>query len=550
MIVRDIHLAKALLVESNPMLRSIAAAQLRDIGVGHIATAGRIKEARLLIERQTFDIVICNREFEGCSDNGQDLLDELRRENQLPHGTVFLMVTSKVSYHAVVELAEAALDGILVRPYSGALLAARLLEARKRKRELAPILHALDSGDTEAALALALKRFQDKQPYATYCGRLVAELLLRMGRPLEARKIFERLASKNAIWARLGMARADIAAGDAAQARQMIAAVLAEDPRSADAHDLVGRILVEQCDFDGALAEYRQAADLTPGCLLRAQHAGALAFYQGQGADALSLLERALGLGVQSKLFDALSLLLLAFLRFDNGDLPGVASMREQLAGYQERFPESRRLARFGQAAEVLVSLQGGARESAMQTLAALARQVGEDDFDLEAANMLLALSARMPAGLLPAAGQDELIDRIAMRFCVSKAMTEVLVASARRAEPAHSLIRRAQARVAALAEEAMETSLSGDPSGAATRLLEVGEQSLNAKLLEMAGLIARRHAATLPDAEALVARAAATLKRSCLAMNHIAGIQRSGRSPGGLQLRVRAEDRTDAATA
>jgi DNA-binding response OmpR family regulator len=548
---RDIHLARALLVEGNALLRSVAAAQLRDAGVGHVASASRVKEARLMIEREPFDIVICNREFEGCADNGQDLLDELRRENQLPHSTVFMMVTAKASYHEVVEAAEAALDGILLRPYSGALLAERLMEARHRKRELAPILSALDGGEIELAMARALKRFQGKQPYATYCGRLVAELLLRMGRAREAHKMFERLAQpKNAVWARLGMARADMAAGESQQARRTIAGVLADEPGSADAHDLIGRILVEQCDFDGALAEYRRAAELTPGCLLRAQHAGALAFYQAQGPDALSLLERTLGLGVQSKLFDALSLLLVAILRFDNGDAPGVASMLEQLARYHERFPGSRRLARFGQAAEVLVSLQGGAQESAGRTLGALAQQVGEDDFDLEAANVLLALSARMPPGLLPAAGQDALIDRIAMRFCVSKAMTEVLVASARREEPAHTLIRRAQARVAALAEQAMETSLSGDPAGAAAQLLEAGEESLNAKLLEMAGQIARRHANAVPNAQALITRATALLRRSCRAMNHIAGIQRSGRSPGGLQLRVRAEDRTDVATA
>jgi hypothetical protein len=100
--------------------------------------------------------------------------------------------------------------------------------------------------------------------------------------------------------------------------------VLADQPDSADAHDLIGRILVEQCDFEGALREYRAAASLTPGCLLRGQHAGALAFYQGANSEALERLEHTLGLGVQSKLFDALSLVLIALLRFDAGDEAGV----------------------------------------------------------------------------------------------------------------------------------------------------------------------------------------------------------------------------------
>ena len=62
MIDRDIHLARALLVESNPLLRSVAAAQLRDVGVGQVAQAPRVKDARLLLERGSFDIVVCNRD--------------------------------------------------------------------------------------------------------------------------------------------------------------------------------------------------------------------------------------------------------------------------------------------------------------------------------------------------------------------------------------------------------------------------------------------------------------------------------------------------------
>ena len=49
---------------------------------------------------------------------------------------------------------------------------------------------------------------------------------------------------------------------------------------------------------------------------------------------------------------------------------------------------------------------------------------------------------------------------------------------------------------------------------------------------------IARRHAGDDPELQAGAAEAGALLGRSCAAVNHIAGIQRSGRSPGGLQLR------------
>jgi tetratricopeptide (TPR) repeat protein len=544
MIDRDIHLARALLVESNAMMRSVAAGQLRDLGVGHVTNASRVKEARLLLERERYDIVICNREFEGSDYSGQDLLDELRREQLLPHSTVFLMVVEKATYHQVIEAAEAALDGFLVRPYTAAVLSARLLEARNRKRELADVLKALDAGTPEVALVRAIKRFQEQQPYWIYCGRLAAELLLSLQRPEDARTVFQRilLAKPQASWARLGIARAQIGTGELAAARKTVAEVLAADPRSADAHDLLGRILVEQCDFDGALAEYRAAAEATPGCLLRAQHAGALAFYQGAGDEALKHLERTLAMGVQSKLFDALTLLLIAMLRFDRQDTVGVAAMREQLKRFRERHPESRRLQRLEHSAAVLLALLGRQDGAALELLQALSAESEDPRFDLESANMLLALWSRVPEALRPAAGHEVLVTRIALRFCVSKAITEVLVASAQRGDAAASLIRRGQAQVAGISEQAMEHALQGRAADAVALLLAEGEKTGNAKLLEIAQQLVRRHRTALADADALAARVATALRHHNQAASHIAGIQRSGRSPGGLQLRGRAE--------
>ncbi len=544
MIDRDIHLARALLVEGNPLLRSVAADQLRSLGVGQIVQVGRPRDARLAIEREPFDIVLCNREFEGTAETGQDLLDELRREHLMPHSTVFLMVTSQAAYHEVVEAAEAALDAILVRPYTATLLGERLLEARRRKRELGEILRALDAGQMESALARALKRFQERKPFAIYCGRLVGELLLRLQRPQEAQLMFERLSRPNApLWARLGTARAMLAAGDTGNARKTLEAILADEPQSADAHDVLGRIAVEQCDFDRALQHYRQAASITPGCLLRTQHAAALAFYQGHAGESMKMLERALGMGVQSKLFDALTLLLMAVLRLDAGDRAGVESMREQLRRYRERHPESQRLRRLCTAADVMVALAQGTIETALRDLRALSAQREADDFDLEAANTVLMLWARVPENLRPADEHAAVLEALAMRFCVSKAIGEVLLASAQRSEPAIATVRRCQARVAALAEQAMDQSLKGQAASAVRTLLDAGMSTRNAKLLEMAVLIARRHAGAVQDAEALIESAQALLARSCSSVNHIAGIQRAGRSPGGLQLRGRAPE-------
>lgn len=539
------------------MWRNVTAGQLRDIGVGHVSTATRLRDARVLLERERFDIVLCSREFEGSEQSGQDLLDELRRERLLSPSTVFLMVVEQATYHQVVEAAEASLDALLVRPYNAVALAQRLAEARQRKRELSDVLRALDAGETETALVRAVKRFGDKAPYWNYCGRVAAELMLVMKRPDDAAMLFDKLAqapppvprraapgahgpAKGLAWARLGVARSRFAAGDITQARQAVQAVIDDERGNADAHDLMGRVLVEQCEFDAALEHYRNATQLTPGCLLRQQHTGALAFYQGQAALALDHLERALALGFKSSLFDALTLLLVAMLRYDQRDAPGVGAARDMLSRLRERHPSSARLERFLLSAEALqvALLQGPA--GAAPAVTTLAAQVRDDAFDLEAACMLLALAQRLSAAFATPVEYEQRVQRIGLRFAVSKAITEVLVAASGRSHPATGILLGCHGHITEVAERAMDHALRGAPTDAARSLLASGDETQNLRLIELARSMLKRHAAGqgAADEPALAEQAAALSARFGHAVNHIAGIQRSGRAPGALHLR------------
>ncbi|MGK3922190.1 response regulator, partial [Enterococcus faecium] len=85
--------ATALIIDSNANSRSLMSAQLRDLGVGTVRQTPRVKDARVMLEHQTFDIVLCDYHFDVSDTSGQDLLDELRREGLLPYSTVFCMVT-------------------------------------------------------------------------------------------------------------------------------------------------------------------------------------------------------------------------------------------------------------------------------------------------------------------------------------------------------------------------------------------------------------------------------------------------------------------------
>lgn len=140
----NLHDARALVIDGNPQSRSIIVGQLRDAGVGTIVQCPRLVDARMKLEVGTFDVVVSEQYFEREDTTGQELLDDLRRNQLLPFYTVFVMVTSEASYSKVAEAAESALDAYLLKPHTAAGLVERIVQARERKAALKHIFVAID----------------------------------------------------------------------------------------------------------------------------------------------------------------------------------------------------------------------------------------------------------------------------------------------------------------------------------------------------------------------------------------------------------------------
>ena len=539
----DLHLAKTLVIEPNPMLRSVTAGQLRSGGVGDVVTCGKVQQARELLERDNFDIVICNLESAEPGElSAQDLLNELRREQLLPFSTVFLMVTSQITYAQVQEAAETALDGFLVRPFTGAALIERVLEARRRKRELAGVMSALESGQLELAVQRALTRFQERQPFWFYCGRVAAEVLLRLQRPQDALMLFEKLHEvRPTDWARVGMARCEWAAGRIGKAQKVLEALLVEEPQCADALDLQGRMRVERSDFAGALESYRAASLATPGCLLRAQHAGALAFYLGHRDEAGEFLGRARTMGAGTRLFDALSLFLLALVHHDRQEVEPLDSCVKELASFADRFAQSPRLRRIASAARALWLSHAGRSDEAAAVIHQMAQAVQDNGFDLEAAQVVVSLWVRVPQASADAQATQTFAQAVAMRYCSSRTTTDFFVIISRQQLPFSEVFRQGLAAINATVEQAVHAASQGQPFREILHLMDESERHRNSRFAEIASMLIKRYAADVGTAAAASSaqRAAALLGRFNAGATHIAGIQRANRSPGALVMKA-----------
>ena len=534
----DFSSCSALVVDGNVTSRAVLVAQLRDLGITQITQCTRTADARRQLEFQHFDFVLCELHFADAAPTGQDLLDDLRRDNLLPFSTVFIMVTGEATYIRVAEAAESALDGYLLKPHKAAQLEQRLLLARRRKLSLQPIFSCIDTQDISGAAQQCLARFQRKAPFWLYSARVGAELLLRLERYDEAQALYRSvLAARVLPWAQLGIARCLLEAGQSAQACSALEALIAEDPEFAEAYDIHARALFEQGQFERALNSYQMALALTPSSISRLQSVAMMLFYQGEYRAAERQLERSTRLGLESKLFDAQPLVLLALTRLELQDRRGLQRCLEDFRRLRERQADNPRLQRLEHYVHTIVDLQSQDTEAVLAAVAPLAWDLHDAEFDLESATDLVAVLTQMRVREIHFAPAEQMIHSIALRFCSSRPVSEMLIACALAHTPYADWIRAAQSRVLAQAEAALAQVRDGALEAGIDTLLAQAQDSLNVRLIDNAYQLILKHQARLPDPQQWLARALA-LQRQAGAGNRKPTLGRQLRPPGGLILR------------
>lgn len=545
----DLSASHALIIDSNPTSRSILVSQLREFGMGGVVQCARLADARRQLEYRSFEVVLCEHHFAGETSSGQDLLDDLRRNQLLPFSTVFIMVTAEATYAKVAEAAESALDGYLLKPHKATQLGERLRQARIRKISLQEIFTAIEAEEFEGAADLCLHRFETKGLFWLYAARVGAELLLRTGKYAEAQTLYEAVvAAKTLPWAKLGVARSLLDAGQTAVAASTLENLISEDPSYADAYDVMGRAQFELGKFDKALATYKMAAELTPASISRLQNLGMMTFYSGDRIEAEKILDRTTRLGLDSKMFDCQTLVLLAFSRLESGDRKGLQRCRDDFVRLIERNPKSQRHQRLSDIVDALSAIQQHQFAQALDAVRAMIRAVKSADFDFEAASNLLALMAQLANKAIQLDEVESVVETLGMRFCISRAMSELLAGATAAHEPYAARIRAAHAQILKLTEHAMSLSMGGDPKAAVKNLIYHGNSTLNGKLIETAYLVLHRYAAKIADAESLSEIVQDLRTRFCI-NNTKATTGEQKRQAGGLTLRTgSASARTGAA--
>ena len=166
-----------------------------------------------------------------------------------------------------------------------------------------------------------------------------------------------------------------------------------------------------------------------------------------------------------------------------------------------------------------------------------LAGGITSEDFDFETASNLLAVMSRLRNTEIQLPDSDAWVSKIAHRFCVSKPSTDLLCMSVQGDEPYCEAIRAGHTHITVLAQKAMAHSLQGDHSDAVTSLMERGKETLNAKLVELAGMVLNRHATNITGSDGMAVLVDELRRKFCSKGTQVALGGGSGRAAGALSI-------------
>ena len=249
--------------------------------------------------------------------------------------------------------------------------------------------------------------------------------------------MYEAVIATQALpWARLGVARAQIESGAAPAGKRTLESLIADQPGFADAYDVMGRVQVDQGQFAEALATYRTATQLTPGSIARLQRQGMLAFYLGENDEAKKALERATLMGISSKMFDFQTIVLLAVTRFTDRDSKGLQRCLDNMNHALEKAPKSMRLQRFASVITIFNLMLQRQVAQVVAEVRAMAEDIKEGNFDFEAASNMVAMLAHLTAAELQLDAAEGWIDTLALRFCTTRSLSELLARAGQVHEP------------------------------------------------------------------------------------------------------------------
>ena len=286
-----------LIIDYFPGMRSMLREMLRTFGTKNIDTVTNGKEAIACLEKNKYDVVLCDYNL-GSGKNGQHILEEAKFRGLIGLATAWVIITAEKTADLVFGAAEYMPDDYIIKPVNEATMKSRLEKVLARKEMLVDIEKAACDKDYNHTITLCDKALASSKTNATELQRIKTSTLLTMGRYDRAQQEFELILAKRDIpWAKTGLGKAAFYKGEHARAQQLFREVINENPAYLEAHDWLAKSYEAAGELEEAQRALVRCTELSPNSVIRQKNLGELAHKRGDLEIAENAFRKTIKLG-------------------------------------------------------------------------------------------------------------------------------------------------------------------------------------------------------------------------------------------------------------
>ncbi|OGS85798.1 MAG: hypothetical protein A2061_04190 [Gallionellales bacterium GWA2_59_43] len=289
-----------LVVDDFQGMRSMMRDMLRLFGAKNIDTATNANEAIAFLEKNRYDVVLCDYNL-GAGKNGQQILEEAKHRNLIGLATAWLIITAEKTSDLVFGAAEHMPDDYIIKPVTEATMRGRLEKVLARKAALADVEQAVRAKNYAQTVVLCDRLLATPQTNTAELLRIKTSTLMTMGHYDLAKQVFNQILAKRDVpWAKTGLGKVAFLKGEMESAQQLFREVIRANPAYLDAHDWLARTYENQGNLDDAQNVLARSVELSPTSVVRQRNLGEMAQKRGDLDTAADAFRKTIKLGEHS----------------------------------------------------------------------------------------------------------------------------------------------------------------------------------------------------------------------------------------------------------
>ncbi|MDD5300955.1 MAG: response regulator [Gallionella sp.] len=286
-----------LIIDDFQGMRTMMREMLKTFGVKNIDTASTGNEAIAFLEKNKYDVVLCDFNL-GPGKNGQHILEEVKHRSLIGPSTAWIIVTAEKTPDMIFGAAEYMPDDYILKPVNEAMMRSRLEKVVTKKGALVDIENAMRAKDFVRAVALCDELMASSKANTTELQRIKTSTLLSTGQHDQAKQAFEQILAKRDIpWAKTGLGKVAFYKNDVDRARQLFREVINQNAAYLEAHDWVAKCHEAIGELEETQRVLTRCTELSPHSVLRQRSLGEIAYKRGDLETAEKAFRKAIKLG-------------------------------------------------------------------------------------------------------------------------------------------------------------------------------------------------------------------------------------------------------------